>query len=463
MLIQSDIEKIDQAAKALLEEPGIKIDDEEIVQRLLACGAKPGVEAQVVRFPRSMVNEYLRLAPETIRLADRAGKTWDVGPDTPSTFWTAAALFYLDQRGFRPISQNDLAGFSRVVETLSNVDAIVGTATEDTLPAHRDFVGFRIMASNTRKHLRPLSFTPKGGEAMIEMAKVLANGRTPKTYPLFSVGFTAHGPLRWTALALGVFRATAGQGIPCTVNGEPMAGATAPVTLAGTCAVGTAEILGGIVINQVLEPGRPCFFNLGFAHVMDMRSGFAVTGGPENALLAAAGADLARFYRIPSVSWMCTDSLCCDGQNALEKTLAALTHAQARVSVVWGVGSVESEKTISPVQAVIDDEIVGMVKRYLAGFDTDEESIALDEIRKIGISGHFMASEHTLAHYRESIWMPRLLVRAQRSAPGEEDQLVRRAEKTVEKILSANREPILTPETERELLKIEKRYAGMLG
>jgi len=112
---------------------------------------------------------------------------------------------------------------------------------------------------------------------------------------------------------------------------------------------------------------------------------------------------------------------------------------------------------------VIDDEIVGMVKRYLAGFDTDEESIALDEIRKIGISGHFMASEHTLAHYRESIWMPRLLVRAQRSAPGEEDQLVRRAEKTVEKILSANREPILTPETERELLKIEKRYAGMFG
>jgi trimethylamine--corrinoid protein Co-methyltransferase len=211
---------------------------------------------------------------------------------------------------------------------------------------------------------------------MIEMGKVLSGGKTLKENPVFSVGFTAHGPLRWTSLALRVFKATAGYGIPATINGEPMAGASSPVTLAGTAAVGTAEILSGIIVNQVLEPGRPCFFNLGFAHVMDMRAGFAVTGGPENALLAVAGANLARYYRIPSVSWMCSDSVFYDAQNSLEKMLAAFTHSQARVSVVWGVGSMESEKTISPVQAVIDNEIIGMVKRYLTGFHTDDESIA---------------------------------------------------------------------------------------
>ena len=83
-----------------------------------------------------------------------------------------------------------------------------------------------------------------------------------------------------------------------------------------------------------------------------------------------------------------------------------MTHAQARVSAVWGVGSVESEKTLSPVQAVIDNEIIGMVKRYLAGFIVDDESIALDEIRKVGISGEFMSSEHTLAHFRGAIFEP---------------------------------------------------------
>jgi len=315
------------------------------------------------------------------------------------------------------------------------------------------------MAQNTRKHLRPLSFTPRGGEAMIEMGKVLSGEKGLRENPIFSVGFTAHGPLRWTSLALGVFKATTGHGIPATINGEPMAGASSPVTLAGTAAVGTAEILSGIIINQVLEPGRPCFFNLGFAHVMDMRSAFPVTGGPENALLAVAGAELARYYRIPSASWMCSDSLLYDGQNALEKMLGALTHAQARVSVIWGVGSLESEKTISPVQAVIDNEIIGMARKYLSGFRVDDSSLALEEIRRVGITGEFLSSDHTLTHFRGAFFEPKILIRAQRSTASENENLIRRAEKFVERVLALNREPILEEGIERELMKIEKKYS----
>lgn len=462
MLTHSDIERIDKVAKDLLENPGIMIEDEEVAQRLLSAGAKSGAESGVVRLPREMVTEYLSLAPKRFILADQAGRKREISPEGESRFWTAAALFYLDRNGQRLIHQKDLADFSRIVETLSNVDAIVGTSTEDTPPVHRDFVGFRIMATNTRKHLRALSFTPKGGEALIEMARVLSGGESLKENPILSVGFTAHGPLRWTSLALRFFKATSGYGVPCTVNGEPMAGASSPVTLAGTAAVGTAEILSGIVINQLLEPGRPCFFNLGFAHVMDMRSAFPVTGGPENSLLAAAGADLARHFQVPSVSWMCSDSLFYDAQNSLEKMLAALTHAQARVSVVWGVGSAESEKTISPVQAVIDDEIIGMARTFLKGFRVDEESLALEEIRKVGICGQFLSSEHTLAHFRGAFFEPRLLVRKQRSPQGEEESILKRAERRVEKILGSEREPILEKEVERELLKIEKKYSDLL-
>ena len=115
---------------------------------------------------------------------------------------------------------------------------------------------------------------------MAEMKKVIGD------YPWFSVGFTAHGPLRWTNLALEIFKRSAGHGIPTTINGEPMAGVSGPVTLAGSAAVGTAEILAGLVINQILEPGRPCVFNLGLAHTFDMRTSIAVTGGPENHLFA---------------------------------------------------------------------------------------------------------------------------------------------------------------------------------
>ncbi len=463
MSSNTDVERIDRAARALLADPGILVEDAQIEELLLAAGGRAGGRSGAVRLPDELIDEQLAAAPAEVRFADRRGQGgFCAAPDGRSSFWTGAALFYLDRHGFREIGRQDLADFARVIEALPNVDVLVGTATRETPPGHRDFAALRIMARHTRKHLRALSFSPRGGEAMIEMARVLAGGAPLREKPVFSVGFTAHGPLRWTSLALGVYKATAGHGIPATINGEPMAGASSPVTLAGTAAVGTAEILAGIVINQLLEPGRPCLFNLGFAHVMDMRQAFAVTGGPENALLAVAGAELARHYHLPSVSWMCTDSLGYDGQNALEKMLAAVTHVGARVSAIWGVGQVESEKTISPEQAVIDEEIIGAVRRYQRGFPVDQDTLAVEEVRRAGICGSFMDSEHTFAHFRGEVFEPGLLVRMQRAAAGQRDTLAARAEDRVQAILGAPAEPCLSPEEERELLAIEKRYAELI-
>jgi trimethylamine--corrinoid protein Co-methyltransferase len=191
---------------------------------------------------------------------------------------------------------------------------------------------------------------------------------------------------------------------------------------------------------------------------MDMRKGFAVTGGPENVLLAVTGAELARYYNLPSVSWMCTDSLYYDAQNSLEKMLAAVSHAQARVSVIWGVGQIESEKTISPVQALIDNEIIGMVRRTLQGFPVEEDSLAVEKIRNMGIMGSFLATDHTLMHFKNSLYMPKLLVREQRANAGELDHLVARAEDEVDNLLNAPCEPILDEYVEKELLRIEKMY-----
>lgn len=460
MLAPGDVERIAAAARGLLEDPGVMLEDEAIVERILAAGARPGAKPLVVRLPSGLIDDWLAPAPRRFALADRRGGRHEVGPDTPSRFWTGAALFYDDAKGFRSIARRDLADFARVVDALPNTDGIVGTATDDTPPPHRDFVGLRVMAANTRKHLRALSFTPRGGEAMVEMGRVLAGPAGLAANPVVSLGFTAHGPLRWTALALGVFRSTAGHGVPVTVNGEPMAGASSPVTLAGTAAVGTAEILAGIVVNQLLEPGRPCFFNLGFSHVMDLRTGFVVTGGPENCLLAAAGADLARHFGLPSVSWMGTDSLACDAQNAHEKTLAALAHVQARVSVIWGVGQLESNKTISPVQAAIDDEIAAAARRIAGGIAADDDSLAVHAIREAGIAGSFLDADHTLARMRGAFLEPRLLVRAPRGSPAARSGLVDNARAFVDGVLAGPREPMLSEEESRELERIERRYAG---
>ncbi len=461
MVGPDDVERIHQAALNLLADPGVRLEHDGVVERLTRAGGQPGHDARVVRFPREFVDELLGLAPRTVRFADLAGHVHQATPGGPSLFWTGAALNWVGPDGScRPIKTADLADWARLIDGLAGVGGIVGTAIEDVPPAARDFVGLRIMAQNCRKHLRALSFTPGGTEAMRQMARVLAGGASLRDRPVFSMGFTAHGPLRWTHLALDIFARSAGDGIPVMVNGEPVAGASGPVTLAGAAAVGHAEILAGIAVNQVLEPGRPVIHNLGFAHILDMRTATAVTAGPETCLLAALGAALARRCGLPSASWMCSDAMSPDGQAAAETMMAALAHSGAGVNVVWGVGSLESEKAISPVKAVIDDEIVGMVRRFVRGVEVSDQTLAEPLVRRVGIGGEFLGSDHTMEHFRDEFHEPAILCRVTRQNWEEQGRpdLADRARARAETILSADRRPLLDEPAAAELRRIESHY-----
>ena len=161
---------------------------------------------------------------------------------------------------------------------------------------------------------------------------------------------------------------------------------------------------------------------------------------------------------------MCTDSMLPDEQAVIESTMAGLTHAAGGVSVVWGVGSLESEKSISPVKAVLDDEIVGMVRRFVRGVRTDDESLAELLIRQVGIAGEFLSSEHTLVNFRSELHEPKLLCRVprQRWADGGAKRLSERALERAESLLAADRPPLLDEATTRELLKIEDHYRAAL-
>ena len=347
-----------------------------------------------------------------------------------------------------------MADMARLFDELPTVDGVFGMSMDDVPPNARDIVGLRIMAENTTKHIRVLSFTPEGAEAIGEMRDVLGHS------PWFSMGFTAHGPLRWTNLALEIFARTAKKGIPVTINGEPMAGVSGPVTLAGSAAVGNAEILAGLVINQILESGRPCVYNLGLAHIFDMRTAIAVTGAPENHLFARISAAMGRFYSLPSCSWVSTDSMCPDSQAAIEKSIGFLTHLQSGVNVVWGAGQLESELTISPAQAVIDNEIVGYIRRFLRGIEVDEETLAVELIRDTGIAGEFLSSEHTLKNFSSEFFEPSILLREKRAEwdAGGCKTLQQVAEARADEIIGGSFSKAITDEQSESLEKIKKSF-----
>jgi len=452
-------EKIHRAALDLLQDPGVQVDHDEICEMLLKAGARKGAAAHVIRMPAELVEEKMSLCPREFLFADRRGSGCRVSARCEAVIWSVPGLKMYENEAIRPFTRNDMARTARLVDQLENVDGVFGFALDDVPPAARDVIGLRIMAENTCKHIRVLCFTPDGSDVMVEMQKVVGG------HPWFSLGFTAHGPLRWTHLALEIFKRSAGHGIPATINGEPMAGVSGPVTLAGTAAVGTAEILSGIVINQVLEPGRPCVFNLGLAHTFDMRTGIAVTGGPENHLLAGMAAMMGRFYNLPSASWVSTESMCPDAQAALEKACGFLTHLQSGVSNIWAVGQLESELTFSPAQAVIDNEIISYVRRYLKGTEVSDETLAVDLIRKVGIGGSFLEESHTAAHFRDELFLPGLLFRQPREnweSQGCRD-LAGRAEEKAAQLMQNTIDNHLSDDQLGELDALAERFLKQAG
>jgi len=451
-------QKIHEASLEILDSPGIKLDCEETVKLLLDNGARSGTSSGIVRIPVEMVEEALEACPESFSLYNSSGNGNVLGADSPTQVWSIPGLKLAEGEEVRNFNSGDMVNMSRLVNSLDQIDGVFGVSMNDIEAPVRDFTGLRIMLCNTAKHIRVLSCSAESCEALIEMMKVIGNK------PCFSMGFTAHGPLRWTKLALDIFRASAGHGIPVTINGEPMAGVSGPITLAGSIAVGNAEILAGIVINQLIEPHRPCIYNLGLAHIMDMRTMLAVTGAPENALFARASADMGRFYGLPSCSWVSTDSMTDDAQASAEKAIGFQSHIDAGVSLIWGAGQLESEMTVSFTQAVIDNELIAYCRKLKAGIAVDDDSIALDVIREVGIMGDYLQSEHTLNNFKNAFFEPELMWRYPREKwqQTHSTSLQERASQKVKETLSKKFDSVISEDKEQELLKIEEKFKQII-
>jgi len=458
-LSNREIQKIHESSLEILLEVGIKVTHPEIRQLLLEAGAKEGSDF-VLFFPPSLIEDSIKKAPRSVCFADRMGNVVEVKPGTTPRFWTGNAMYYSRGSERKELTREHYVEFCRVANQLSHVHVIAGTSLSDYPPPARDFVCFRAAVEYTQKHLRPMIFTPKGVEAILEMAEVFLEGKSLREHPIFSCGFTAETPLRWGDLALEVMRVSSGYGIPFGIVSEVISGATAPITLAGSLVLANAEGLSGVTIAQLLEPGRPVTFNLGFSHVFDMRFLETLTGAPEGGLLGAAGSAIAHFYNFPSMSWMSTESKIPDAQAAYEKTLLGLLHGLGGVNVIWGIGTLESTLTLSPDQAVIDDEIAAGILRAWKGIQGDDDRLAVSVIKELRQKADYLNSEHTLKHFREELLETKLLSRERRALWEREGRkgLTERAKDRVKTLLQVPSPEHLSGSQREKLKRIEKRW-----
>ncbi|OFX37954.1 MAG: hypothetical protein A2X03_09845 [Bacteroidetes bacterium GWA2_40_15] len=453
---------------SILNDTGVRVRNKTIYDMLLAEGGVPDKTDNLrVYLNEQLVSRFMALCPRQFTIRDRMGHENLIKSNGKSLYYTANATQYLRGTGKKAVEVgvNEFTDFVRVADKLENVHGIVGTSLKEYPPNCRDFAGFRIAAQHSYKHLRPCIYTPSGAEAIIEMSDVILDGKPLKDNMFFTLGYSIVSPLTWTETALELFYRTRGYGIPVMINSEPLAGGTSPVTLAGCIALADAEVISGIVINQIIEPGRPCIYNSGFAHVFDMMTTLVLTGSPENALLQAAGAEMAQYHGLPSASWTLSDSSMLDSQASFEKMLTTFVHTLSNISIVWGIGNIETSKTISPEIAVIDNEIIGNCVRFSDRFKVDEEHLALDLIKEVSFNGSFLESAHTLEHFREEIRYSGLLNRSNRGM-WEHDgsfSIEEKAEKYVNEILKKTPEFYLAGSQIEKLESIRNKWIKRLN
>ena len=468
ILSQSERKRIADAGREIFAEVGVRLRYKPVYDRLVGAGAVPVAgDPDALTIPGAMTDKYMALCPKSFTIKDRKNNAASVESGGEPLFYTSNAVTYLRgaSKTVTEIGADELADFIRVADALPHIHGAVGTGVVDFPPFARDFAGFFIMAQNTYKHLRPCIYTPSGVEAIIEMAHVITDGAPLSENMFFTLGYSIVSPLTWSETALNLFDKSKGHKIPMMINSEPMAGGTSPVTLAGSLALSDAEIISGIVINQVIEPGRPCVYNAGFAHVLDMMTTIVLTGAPENALLQSAGAEMAAYHGLPCASWALSDSLMLDSQSAYEKYQTLLAHTLSGVNMIWGIGNTETSKTISPEAAVIDNEIIGNCLRFKKGIEVDGDRLALELIKEVGFSGKFLETEHTFEYYRDELRTSNLPNRVNRIIWEQKGSksIEEKAEATVDAILNKKPENYLSgPQIER-LTKIRNRWIEGLG
>ncbi len=468
VLSDDQINQIFLAALELLEGVGTRLHSDAARSLLAEAGAL--VEGEMARIPSGLVRAMLTSVPPRIALGNREGDRtvlleshrlyFGTGSDCPAILDAATG----ERRRF---TQQDIADAARVVDACEHIDFHMSLGLMSDCPTYSyDRHQAAAMLRNTQKPLCLTAMSEGGLTDILAMYYLVRGGRAAfEANPGFVIYLEPTTPLLHSKAALEKLMLAAERRVPAIYTPCPMLGATAPVTLASALTLSVAEFLVGMVVSQLTRRGAPLIMG-GVISPMDMRTTVLTYGGPELPLLSAALTDIAHWLRVPMFSTAgCSDSKCFDEQAAAEAAFSLLAAGLSGANLIHDVGFLESGLIGSHEMVVLSDEIAGMVKRFLAGVQVDDETLAVEVIREAGPGGNFVAHEHTARHFRSELWFPRLMDRSRHAAWVAEGALTLgdRIRARVAEILATHEVPPLPEAVNRgidEILARADRHAG---
>jgi trimethylamine--corrinoid protein Co-methyltransferase len=460
VLGEQDVQRIHTATLELIEKTGVRFPLPKALDIWEAHGASVDRETMVVQAPGALIEEALSRAPSTYALAAR-----DPAQDLPldgnhvfvGTDGCGVHVIDIETGALRRSRLQDVADIARVADRLTEIAFHwVPVSAQDYPPETRGLHELLAVWRNSTKHVQTESiYSSHEARAALEMAAAIAGGQEAlRQRPVLSIMQCTLPPLGQDGGSLEAALIAAEAGLPVGFMTMTSCASTGPATMAGTLAVGNAEVISALALIQLAYPGTPVYYAAAQT-AMDLRSGAYTGGGPEDFLFGAATNALADFYDIPlSMGSFATGAKEPDWQAGIENSLSTLMASVAMSDMLLGVGLLDGSRIWSYDQMLLDCEIFRIVQKMMEGIQVTDETLALDVVHAVGPGGHFLTRKHTRQHL-DDLWVHRYMDRRPYSEweeKGDGPQDWARAE--ARRILQTHEPTPLEPQLAEELEQI---------
>ncbi len=469
LLEKSLIQRVLTEAFQLIEDPGVRVAP-YVFDLLRSAGID--VHESVAHIPETVARAALATVPRRFSLYDRTGRPAVRYEEDQVHFDPGSScLNILDPKTQqpRPAQAADLVRLVQVTEMLPQLAAQSTAMVCNDVPQEiGDWYRLLVVLWYSEKPIVTGAFSASSLHTLIDILAIEGGGtRELRGRPRAIFDVCPSPPLNWSEFASQNLVDLARAGVPAEIVSMPLAGATAPVTLAGSVVQHAAECISGITIHQLAQPGAAIVWGAAPA-IFDMRTARTPMGAIETAMLDVACAEVGKSLGVPTHAYMVAgDGPLIDAQAEMESGVSAVLGALAGINMISGAGMLDFLACHSIEKLVIDAEAIASAQRLIEGIEPRTPSLAVEMFAQAGLQGNFLKLKETRELFRQEQHFPSPVI--DRGPSGIDDAspgILERAERRVEELVASFERKNLLLECEAELIAYaqrEGRNAGLEG
>ncbi|MCL5280694.1 MAG: trimethylamine methyltransferase family protein [Planctomycetes bacterium] len=469
------MERLHRGTLQVLERTGLRLQGQFLLRALAEAGCRVDFAARRAWFPPELVERQIAAQRDRYRMVRsslwypfcRSLPADDVA--TPEEFivdfgYGAPWLYDYPQGRFRKPTIQDQVDMIRLGEALPSVKAVNAPLICSEFDSRIETIeSSRLLLLNSRKPGWVGTSAAQEVKYLAELA-ALAAGRDRDSWrtgpPIFVAAYCTTSPLKLDTRSCGVLEEALKYGFPVNFAPMPILGATAPMTPAGAAIVAAAEILGCLTATSLINPDV-YYFSTSITGEMDMKTTQVCYGTPAAILTDVALHQLfrRRYGLVHNVEPGYVEAKVPGLQAAFLKTYRQMAFG-ATVSLPLPIGALDNAAAFSPTQAMLDLEMNEAIYKFTRGIEVNDDTCAVDLINELLFCerGTYLESEHTLAHFRDIGWNPRLFDRRYfdhtQPAPCGDERILQQADQAWRQLVAHQPTPTIDSTMRRELDRI---------